>query len=53
MIDESVLASESVVFIANISVIRILVILHIGASHWLLMYYVMITHNAVISLALL
>ena len=30
MIDESVAVSESVIFIANISVIRISVILHIG-----------------------
>ena len=32
MIDESVPVSESVIFIANISVIRISVILHIGVS---------------------
>ena len=31
MIDESVPVSESVIFIANVSVIGILVILHIGA----------------------
>ena len=31
MIDESVPVSESVIFIANISIIGILVILHIGA----------------------
>ena len=31
MIDESVLVWELVIFIANISVIRISVILHIGA----------------------